>query len=74
MDPRTIEAASTTVPTRCPECAGSGVSLAGVTPHFVSLRCTGCGEVWLVRERRKLPRASAGRIHGDASTFAHLPR
>ncbi len=37
----------------CPECTATAAVIAARSAHFVSLRCTECGEVWLVRERRK---------------------
>jgi len=38
----------------CPECGATSPSVAALSLHFVSLHCTNCGEVWLVRERRPL--------------------
>ena len=38
---------------RCPECSATEAAIAAFTEHFVSLRCTQCGEVWMVRERRQ---------------------
>jgi hypothetical protein len=69
MDLRTLEGAGTRTQARCPQCAASGPSLAGLTPHFISLRCADCGEVWMVRERRTSPRASIpDRGEGDEAT------
>jgi predicted RNA-binding Zn-ribbon protein involved in translation (DUF1610 family) len=38
----------------CPECGAASPTVAALSLHFVSLHCTNCGEVWLVRERRPL--------------------
>ena len=43
----------------CARCAATASAVAALTAHFVSLRCTHCGEIWLVRERRRSPRDAA---------------
>ncbi len=41
---------------RCPKCGETAVAPTMLTHHFVSLRCSCCAEVWVILERRKVPR------------------
>ena len=66
MDPVIDGAASTPSVAQCPQCAATATAVASLTPHFVSLRCTQCGEVWLLRERRKSLRHGAREHHPSA--------
>ena len=41
---------------QCPKCNAQAVTAATLTARFVSLRCSDCGEVWVIPERRQFPR------------------
>lgn len=43
-------------PQHCPKCNAAAAKGAVLTPAFVYLRCEHCGEVWVIPERRELPR------------------
>jgi hypothetical protein len=45
-------------PTACPVCQGSKAASFTVTSFVVYLRCGDCRHVWIIPERRRLPRAS----------------
>jgi hypothetical protein len=40
----------------CPKCDAQAAKAATLTERFVYLRCGACGEVWVIPERREIPR------------------
>jgi hypothetical protein len=42
----------------CPKCDAAAAKAATLTLAFVYLRCELCGEVWVIPERRELPRGT----------------
>ena len=47
-------------PQHCPKCDATAVKAAVLTSAYVYLRCQLCGEVWVIPERRELPRDTPG--------------
>jgi predicted Zn finger-like uncharacterized protein len=45
-------------PATCPACASTRVAAASLAERFVYLRCSDCGEVWSIAERRAIPRTT----------------
>jgi len=43
-------------PQQCPKCDAKAAKAATLTGRFVYLRCSACGEVWVIPERREFPR------------------
>jgi hypothetical protein len=42
----------------CPKCDATAAKAATLTATYVYLRCERCGEVWVIPERRELPRGT----------------
>lgn len=49
-------------PQQCPKCDAQAAKAATLTGRFVYLRCSDCGEVWVIPERRKIPRTHPLRL------------
>ncbi len=47
---------------QCPKCDSKAAKAATLTPHFAYLRCSDCGEVWVISERREFPRDATRRL------------
>lgn len=41
---------------QCPRCEATAAKAATLTDRFVYLRCSDCGEVWVIPERREFRR------------------